>query len=316
MEELVDTLKMTNKEQIDPFQVNQALVGMELHERDEKLLSYLRFLSEQFTFHHINFLHVVPRFDIYRSLMHDSKSPLSGQYLFTKLLKERMESDIKGSLPEELLHKATCSVREGEPLNELVKEAQKLNTDLLIIGQKRDSFDHGIAAKHLARHTSANALVVPEEAFNEIKHLVVPMDFSQSAIKSLRTAIAMKDAMSNDEIQITCVNVYEMPDLAAYKINKTHEQLHKMIEGDHWKAFEVLLENYVPEKDQDQINKVLIEKRDGRIAKHLLNFATEHNAGMIIMGASGHSLVDQIILGSVAENLLSINKVVPTLLIK
>lgn len=59
-----------------------------------------------------------------------------------------------------------------------------------------------------------------------------------------------------------------------------------------------------------------MKKEKPGISKYILEFGRKEKVDFIIMGAKGHSKVENLLMGSVTEKLLTINDSIPTLVIK
>lgn len=310
-------MKNINQEVLDdlaiqPFRIEAAMVGLEMGDTDEPVLAYLNFLSEQVPIQFAHCLHVAAQFDWFSPLFGKAIEPLAGQYALSEKVSEAMYKKVRAHLGAV---KITCEVREGDPLEELIRDTEEREADLIVIGQKSKADHFGILAKKLVRKTKCNALVVPEDAKLSLKKILVPIDFSAHSIKALRTALALNKRLPV-AAEILAVNVYELPDFASFKISKTQEQFEKLIEEDRMEAFEAFLNTYVPQEDRVHLHKMLCKKELPGIAHYLMDCAREEEADFIVMGAKGHSKVELLLMGSVTERLLSINKSIPTLVVK
>ncbi|HMQ46447.1 MAG TPA: universal stress protein [Saprospiraceae bacterium] len=310
-------MKNTNQEVLDdvaiqPFRIEAAMVGLEMGDADVPVLAYLNFLSEQVPIQSAHCLHVAARFDWFSPLFGKTIEPLAGQYALSEKVTTAIVEKVRHQLPG---LKSTCEVREGDPLEELIKDTEEVDADLIVIGQKSHADHFGILAKKLVRKTKCNALVVPENAKLSLKKILVPIDFSAHSIKALRTAVAINKRMPAPA-EILAVNVYELPDFASFKISKTQEQFEKLIEEDRLEAFDAFLNTYLTTEDRQHIKKLLCKKELPGIANYLLDCAEEQGADFIVMGAKGHSKVELLLMGSVTERLLTLNKSIPTLVVK
>lgn len=303
----------TNKT-IPPFAVKQAIVGLELGATDETVLRYFQFFAQQVPVDSAYFLHVLPEFSLFDSfIQRDKQTAMSTHELNTEVLHE-MRNKLGNDLAAQPVKSIDFDVREGNPLKELLEEATEMNADLLVIGQKDAGGPHGILARNLARKMDCNALIIPEGVAPEIRHILVPIDFSPMSVESLKTALAINRRLASPAV-ITCVNVYQTPSVAAYRIGKTTEELKQTIERDRLNAFQDFLNSYgVTEKDN--VNAELVENVVGDIGTYLYDYATENGIDLIVIGAKGHSSVERLLLGSVTERLLVQNNAIPTLVVK
>ncbi|MBK7873046.1 MAG: universal stress protein [Saprospiraceae bacterium] len=306
---------------IVPLQVKQAVVALELGDSDEKLLDYLDFFARQVPIASAEFLHVLPKFDLFNSLFGKEGEGMVSNYELNEETIREMKIETKARLEKRnilpsgrQMEKVEYDVREGNPLEELLKEVIETKADLVVIGQKNARGQHGILARNLARKTSSNALIVPEAARKSLRKILVPIDFSASSIKGLQMALAINQELK-EPADIICVNVYEMPNIAAVYIRKTTDELKKMVEQDRTEAFRAFLRTYGG-PEHHLVKTVLIENKVGDIGTYLMDYALETNANLLIMGAKGHSKVELLLLGSVTERLLSENDLIPTLIVK
>ena len=290
------------------------MAGLAIEEIDESMLKYLAFLSGKLPIEAAYFLHVVPRFELYRALFEKDTPVVAGGHIVSEALIKNMKAGIDRIFSEQPDIKISYDVREGDPLEELLKDVEEVDADLVIIGQKDSAEEHGILAKKLARSTKCNALVIPEKVRHSLKKILVPIDFSPHSIKALQAAISIR-RQTKEPVEITCLNVYSFPDFASFNISRTRGQFQKMIEEDRMEAFEAFLNTYAPD-DKDTIQKVLLQREMPWVPHYIKKYALENEADFVVMGAKGHSKVDLLLMGSVTEKFLTINKKIPTLIIK
>jgi nucleotide-binding universal stress UspA family protein len=292
---------------LDELRTGQAVVGLELARPDYPLLEYLRFLFGKIVTGEVRFVHVVPRLEFFYWEDQDERVEVD------KTILARMEEEISAFFKEASRPKASLEIKEGNPLEELLLDTEAVHAKLVVLGQ-RGLGGHNIAARRLARKVSCPILVVPEAAEATVSKILVPVDFSPSSVKALQAALAMR-AQVNPAAEIVCVNIYELPDLSAYRLQRTPEALRQMVEEDRTEAFRAFLREYAGEAATG-IETVLINKDVPGIAHYLLEYADEHNCDLIVVGAKGHSQLERLVLGSVTESLLAENDEYPVLIIK
>ena len=304
----------TEKVLISPFEVTQALVALELADADEPVLNFFDFFSSQVPVGAAYFIHVLPKIDFFNEDLERNGMRGDHPYEIDRDVLQRMELKIKDRLPRENSIYVEFDIKEGDPLEEILKDAEDIGADLIIIGQRSETEAHGILAKNLVRKAKGNALVVPDRTQAAIKNILIPIDFSANSIRALQSAIALNKRL-HQPAKLICLNVYDMPNLSVYKIGKTREQLKEMLEEDRHNAFKAFLHTYASEVEDD-IQTVLVERDLPGIARYILDFADHHAIDFIIMGAKGHSKVDLLLMGSITEKLLTLNEKVPTLVVK
>ena len=300
---------------IQPYQIRQAIVALELGPTDRKILEYLDFLTHHIPTGALSFLHVLPRFDHFSTILeHEAASFISNYELDHEAIVS-MRREIRASIKKGGAVHLDFTVKEGDPLEELLFNVADIGAELAVIGQRSGVSRHGILARNLARKTTCDALVIPDQAKAEIRHILVPVDFSPHSVRALRKALSIKAELANGAA-ITCLNVYNAPNLSVYKLNKTREQFLEMLEEAQLEAFQAFVQTYAPEEYRETIAMELVCREKPTIAEHILGFAREREASLIVMGAKGHSKVDLLLMGSITEKVLSLNEQIPTLIVK
>lgn len=294
---------------IQPLEVVQSLIALELADVDEPVLSFFDFFSGQIPVGAAYFVHVLPKLDFFM----EGQSTVHPYEIDRETLR-KMEDKILDRLSHKNSIYVEFDVKEGNPLEEILKDAEDVGADLVVIGQRSDTEVHGVLAKNLVRKVKGNALVVPDKAQPSIRKILVPIDFSANSIRALQTAIALNKRL-DVPAKLVCLNIYDMPNLSVYKTGKSREQLKNMLEEDRTNAFRAFLHTYANEIE-DQIETVLVERDLPGIARYILDFAAENEVDFIVMGAKGHSKVDLLLMGSVTEKLLTLNENIPTMVVK
>lgn len=299
---------------LEPFEISQALIALELGETDQSILKYFNFLSRQVPVSSAYFMHVLPYFEDQTSVFTDEKNSISGDFKLNEKIISDLEKKVKKSVAKEKEIFVEYELKEGDPLEELLSTANSLKADLVVIGQSKKKKDHGILAKNLARKTNGNALVVPEEAKAAIHSILVPIDFSQNSIRSLQTAVRLKKRLKKP-VELVCLNIYSLPNMSFYETARPLKKFKSMIEGNIRDAFEVFLSTYIPD-DKNEVSIALYEKTFPGTARYIMEYAKANKNDLVVMGAKGHTKVELLLMGSVTESFLHLNNTIPTLIVK
>ncbi len=295
------------------FEIQKAVVALKLLEKQANLLPYLNFFQSQVPLKSIDFVHVIPQFDAFHAFVDGQRAGFRNLVALNEAVHNEMKEAVENFF--DVSEKGNCSfeIREGNPLEEMLAVSEKVNPDLNVIGQSSGSSRHGIMARKLASKTDSNALIVPDQAKAQLKKILVPIDFSPLSGKALQTAYAIAQ-QSDSKPEIHCINVYEMPDVNVYSIQKGHKQFKEMVESDRGTAFKRFTEKYLGTTEDIKLD--LVEKMMPGIANYIYDFAKDNKSDLVIIGAKGHSKVEKLLLGSVTERLLTINDQIPTIIIK
>jgi nucleotide-binding universal stress UspA family protein len=297
---------------LSAFSVKNMLVALELGNADEAVLRYLDFLTAAVPVHNIRMIHVLPSFELFQSPFNREVEAVMGHLTLNKEIVAEMRRRI-ALHPMSGNSTIAFDIREGKPLQGLLEEASDFSADLVVIGQSKEPGDHGILAANLARKAKGNTLIVPENAGAQIKHIIVPVDFSPYSIKALKIALGLRKSLKNAP-KVTCLNIFELPNLNIYLVEKI-EDVRKIVRDDRLASFRLFLDTFSA-ADAAQIEVEVVERQFGSIASYISEFTEKTGGDFIIMGAKGHSAIERVLLGSVAERLLGINASVPTLLVR
>jgi nucleotide-binding universal stress UspA family protein len=142
-------------EKIEPYNIQQALVAMELGPSDEVVLNYLDFFTGVIPTRAIYFLHVLPQFDVLNAALERSAESMVSNVELNREVINQMHAEIKERMSREKAMEVDFDVREGNPLEGLIRQAKESKTDLIVIGQKSGTSQHGILAKNLREKLTA-----------------------------------------------------------------------------------------------------------------------------------------------------------------
>ncbi len=296
------------------LEINNVLVALELDSPDRNVLRYLHLISKFVEIKKITFLHILPSIlltnplrKLFRASTVDP-APIDQVTIINSIKNEIDQYWPQMSIPADYV------IKEGSPKEEIIRQANRPGIELVALGKRFHPDTHFIDAKNVIRHGESHILVVPETAPCKIEGILVPVDFSEHTLKSIQYALDLAQTL-NSSRKLVLLHIYQRPDLMAFKLSKTPEQLEESIKADHEEAFEKYLFTHFP-KDKDRLIPVLLESDDPNISDHIINYALDQQMNLIIQGARGHSGIASFLLGSTTERLLNKNDVLPIIIIK
>ncbi|MCB0558464.1 MAG: universal stress protein [Lewinellaceae bacterium] len=297
---------------LQPFTVKEAIVGLALDQADEPLLKYLKFFKGPIPIEGLSFLHVIPntRARLPLTVARGVEVGRGAEEEAVLALSEKVQE----IMPDRAATDVQYFAEDGAPLEKLLSLANEKQADLLVIGKKADSLYHGILSKNLIRQARSNVLIVPENAAISLKTILVPVDFSENSVRALKAALSIK-AQVGDTVKIYAINIYQRPNLMAYKLNMSPERFERNIQENHAKGFEKFMEEELPEY-MNRVEPILIWNDMPDVAHHIMDKAREVGANLVVMGCKGHSRLELMLLGSTTETFLNINTSVPSLVVK
>ncbi|MCO6477451.1 MAG: universal stress protein [Phaeodactylibacter sp.] len=304
--------KTTAKDKaLQPFTIGKAVVGLGLDRADEPLLQYLNFLSGPIPMEGLSFIHVIPntRKRLPLVIAPGVEVKREDEEEAIRALKERVQQ----ALPAEAAGNMEYFIDDGSPLEKLLALVKEKEAGLLVLGRKADAYNHGVLSKNIIRQTKADVLVIPEKAKTELKTILVPIDFSDNSVRALKTALSIKKQIG-EGVKIYAINIYQRPNLMAYKLNMTPERFEQNIQENHEKGFEKFMNEELPGY-LDEIEPILIWRDMPDVAHQIMNKAREIDANLVVIGCKGHSKLELMLLGSTTETLLNIDTSIPALVV-
>lgn len=197
-------------------------------------------------------------------------------------------------------------VADGVPFHEIAKAAKSWEADLIVIATHGyTGFKHvllGSTAERVVRYAPCPVLVVRSRekrgvktvlSPDQVRSILVPVDFSESSLAALRHALALA---RQNKAQLTLLHVLE-PFHANMLIDTTqtqrdarvaaHERLTGLADG--------------TKKVWPRTGR---ELRTGHPVTTITALAKRTNADIIVMGTHGHTGLKHAMLGSVAERVV------------
>lgn len=299
---------------IQPFQVQQAIVGIRLKPVDHHLLAYLRFFMQQLPVQAAQWVYVQPDFSFVSFYIQKDLLPLIDQYEVDHQLLKELKNTIASEMGDGGTTKMTYHICEGDPLEEMLHLGPKINADLMVIGQHEGKGYHSILAKNLVRKLRAAALIVPENAAIQLSTILVPIDFSANARRALNMAMGMAQQMEG-QVKVKAVYVYTIPAVHLSKLELTAEAYTQMVRNNIRRRMEEFV-RALDEAESIEVAVLLEEQKKLDIPAAILQVARREGVDFLVMGAKGHSKVEHLLIGSVTEQVVNNNDHIPILISK
>ena len=306
--------RMMNQLFMSDHKLNQVLVALDLSGMDGDLLKYLQFLSGEVNISRVHFLHVLPAFDVLKSPFFPENEELDNVWQLNDAAWEAIKKETNLAFPQPASISTTLETVTGNPLEVILDKSKLLNPSLLIVGDKDRAEGRGILVKNLVRKSSEAILFIPKSPKTTLDHILVPIDFSENAGRALKAAINLATARDMPT-RVTCLNVYDLPEFSPYFLSRPRQELKHMMESSIKEAFDRFVASYSAQ-EKDLLSLTLIEKLQPGTTRYITDYAREHYAGLIVMGAKGHSALERLLIGSITEHILTLDEDIPVLVIK
>jgi nucleotide-binding universal stress UspA family protein len=200
-------------------------------------------------------------------------------------------------------------VRQGNPVSEILQQAEQMSADLLVIGTHgRSGFERlflGSVTEKVLRKAPCPVLTVPpstERALGQpvlFKTILCPLDFSPSSTRALKYALSLaKEA----DARLTLLHVIEsslesahVGDLAHFTVG----EYGRHVQNDAFTRLRAAIpaEARVWSTPEEFVTM-------GKAYREILRVATETDAELIVMGVQGRGTVDLMLFGSTTNEVI------------
>lgn len=280
---------------------DRVLIGLDLSSADEGILRTASALVPVLGCKSVYFFHVVPDFSMPTDIEVEFHKLFATDYPVDEKIRDKIAQEVEmffGTPPGVNLH---IEVVEGKPFQKLVHWIEVKDIDLLVVGHKQVSEGSGIVAQRVARQNNCHVLFVPAGGKPEIHKILAPVDFSVSSANALRVAETI--AHEGKGAALHALYVVDMPPADYYMRSFDSDGFREVLRQSAKTAFA----NFIKEQELDRraFHEIIMDNAYSNVAQHIAEYAREMGAGLIVIGAQGHSAFENILFGSVTEKVLA-----------
>ncbi|MFM9859119.1 universal stress protein [Pseudoxanthobacter sp. M-2] len=198
----------------------------------------------------------------------------------------------------------TTSVLLDDPFRGIAGAAEEVSPDLLVIGPHRrqilrDAFV-GTTAERTIKAVSCPVLMVNGPPVGPWRHILLTTDLSKSAEQALNRFAAMGlgvDAGSS------IVNVFDTPALRMIMPNNmAKEEENHYLNAQRESALKELRQ-FIKNSSFERA-KPIVRREESTVAREILRTAADLPADLVVIASGSKSAIAQLILGSVAQDVL------------
>jgi nucleotide-binding universal stress UspA family protein len=196
-------------------------------------------------------------------------------------------------------------VFEGEPAREILAEAR--DTDLIVMGTHgRSGVERlvlGSVTETVLRKAPCSLMTIPLSAVGGgsvpvvFRRIVAAVDFSDVSMAALRQAACLA---AEADAHLTAMHVIEVPEHLALWIDRVDGISHVRAWAE---AAERHLRGAVGPETREYA-RVDQRVETGKAYREILRVADEQQADLIVIGAHGHGVIEQMFVGSTAQHVV------------
>ncbi len=286
-------------------QYKRLLVGLDFSELDKKVIQYTENLAKKIQTKKIYFLHVAKDLNALKEQQLTSALPID------ETLLRKVQNQVRKYFINYEQFDIDYQIKEGSPSKQLIHWAELKQVDLVIVGKKPYHRGRGIIPQQIVRNSPSSVLMVPEKSSFKCETIVVPIDFSQYSKSAFQMALQL--AQSEHQSTLFPYHLYSLP------LHLTGEPVgfdapEPLIKSAAIKSYN----NFITDLDFKgvDVNPKFHVNYESVGGIHVVEFAEQNNADLIVLGSQGKTGLKRLFLGSFAENIVQENENIPILIWK
>ncbi len=188
----------------------------------------------------------------------------------------------------------------GSPHEAIVRAAVDINANVILTGsgesKKGDTFQLGTTTERIIQKSEKPVFVIKEGILLNVRHILCPVDFSESSKRALKNALTMARRFKSE---LTILAVCELQGSTWFTSEKDKEQENELRYTLHREEFDSFLKEF----DLTNLNWTK-EIPKGNPAKEILSAISRKMIDLLIMGTAGRTGLNRMIMGSVTEKVV------------
>ncbi len=287
--------------------IRRIIVGLDLSYMDEVLIRYAALVCKTFPVERVYFMHVARDLELPKDIKEKYPHVLAP-------VDEGIHRDIEQKLDKHfdksLLVEKVVEVKDGSPIEKMIKWAKYRDVDLILMGRKKSLEGSGIVSSKIACKAYCSVLFVPENPPEKISRILIPIDFSEHSYLAIQHGL---DIAARKEATVACSHVYSVP-LGYYKTGKGYQEFADIMHEHSHKEYKLFLKK-LGISDHDIPCRMILSKPE-KMAKETYDYASSHDFDFVVIGSKGRTGASAMLMGSFAEKFTYLNHHVPLLIAK
>lgn len=188
----------------------------------------------------------------------------------------------------------------GNPHQAIVRAAVDINANVILIGSgethKGDIYRLGITAERIIQKSQKPVFLIKEDVLLNVHHILCPVDFSDSSRRALKNAIIMARRFKSE---LTILAVCELNGINWFTSEEYKEKENNLRYVLHQEEFDTFLKEF-------NLTGVNWKKENpkGNPAEEILSATSRKMIDLLIMGTTGRTGVNRVLMGSVTEKVV------------
>lgn len=188
----------------------------------------------------------------------------------------------------------------GVPHQAIVRAAVDVNANMVLVGsgetRKGETYRLGITAERIIQKSQKPVFVVKEGVLLNVHHILCPVDFSDASRRALKNAITMARRFKSE---LTILAVCELNGINWFTSEEYKDKENELRYVLHKEEFDAFLEDF----NLTGVNWTK-ENPKGNPAEEILSTASRKMIDLLIMGTTGRTGINRVLMGSVTEKVV------------
>ncbi len=289
------------------YPLKRFLVCLDFSPIDRTLIEYVAGLTAGIPDAKLYFIYVSKRLEVPEEIK-KSYPGITGPA--DEILEKEMESLVGKHFDGKSAASVSIAVKDGNVTEQILKWSQVKEIDVIVMGLKSSMKGSGSNPAKITSVCHATVLFIPENAKYQLQTVIVPTDFSANSLMALEQALEMKKLV---QCRILLQNVYTVP-VGYHYTGKEYAEFAVIMKHNAEKQ----MSNFIRKNNisPDDVQTLFSIDDDEEPADVIYMEAQAQNVDLIILGSKGRTSAAAFLLGSVAVNVLRLNKTVPYMIVK
>lgn len=201
------------------------------------------------------------------------------------------------------LNEVSISLKTGRASAVIAEHAGSVAAGLIVIGIRGEGIVHELAlggtAVKVLRRSPCPVLAVRRKHDLPYRRIVIATDFSATATRALRTALAMFPTADH-----VAIHASQAPHEGRMRLAGATNEAIERYRADELASAQRQMDAYLAHADYQAANEIFCVVRQGHPASVLFDELHRTPCDLLVIGRHGQSVLDEQILGSVTLNLL------------
>lgn len=265
------------------------LVGLDLSKMDPYLIDYMQVLDQIFNIEKVVFMHNIKLSELPNDLVSKDRLPMIQKRISTRLDEQIRQRNFIFPYEVRVTNKNLSEIA-------FVKEGKAKNYDLLILGNKQKLQGNGALAYKLLRLFPCPVLLIPETFRKPIQTVISAITFSRYTHEVINWGERFQSKDPQTKIENCFVNIskiYHYPLMGAKEAEKAVQE-------------DVLRKQKKWKNDFGNFGEIeVIPSGEKSVPTALLSYAEKHQADVLVLGIKSNSIIRDLMVGSVANEIFT-----------